>query len=325
MNYTDTHRRHPGGRVPARGATGAPTRNSARRLLFDQAALRQPQRRQPRLRARRLPLHRHRRRRQRRRPARQRPEPRTPCSARSCASTSTAARRAARTRIPPTTRSRGRRARREIYAYGLRNPWRFSFDRDTRRPLDRRRRPGRDRGGRLPGQGRGARRQLRLERLRGPLAATTAARGARPAADAAGAPQYTHAEGCSVTGGYVYRGTKVPALAGPLRLRRLLLRQGVEHARRPQARRRPRGDRPPRRHALQRDVVRRGRSPATSTCSPAARSTASPAASAAPCRRGPAVERLGRGAPAAAAVARRGRRRGRARRDRRFPRWSPSR
>ena len=51
-----------------------------------------------------------------------------------------------------------RRPRRDL-GYGLRNPWRFSFDRHDRRPADRRRRPGPVRGGRLsrrsPDAGRG--------------------------------------------------------------------------------------------------------------------------------------------------------------------------
>jgi glucose/arabinose dehydrogenase len=55
-------------------------------------------------------------------------------------------------------------ARPEIWAYGLRNPWRFSFDRATN--------------------------DLYIA-------------------------EYTHAEGgCSVTGGYVYRGTQYPAMQG---------------------------------------------------------------------------------------------------------------
>ena len=41
------------------------------------------------------------------------------------------------------TRTSASRARNEIWQRGLRNPWRFSFDRADRRPADRRRRPGR--------------------------------------------------------------------------------------------------------------------------------------------------------------------------------------
>ena len=53
------------------------------------------------------------------------------CSARSCGSTRGSA-AAARTRSPARNPFRGRPgARGEIYAYGLRNPWRFSFDRAT--------------------------------------------------------------------------------------------------------------------------------------------------------------------------------------------------
>ena len=83
-----------------------------------------------------------------------------------------------------------------------------------RRHLDRGRRPERHRGGRLPPARRRARastsggtpsRAARPSTAAGPC---RAARRWRPVA------QYTHDEGCSITGGYVYRGTRVPALRG---------------------------------------------------------------------------------------------------------------
>jgi glucose/arabinose dehydrogenase len=100
----------------------------------------------------------------------------------------------------------------EVYSYGLRNPWGFSFDRvrgdiwigdvgeNDIEEVDFRRRGG-ARGvnfgwnafeGRSPFDG-------------GPV------QGRAPVRPVA---QYTHADGCSITGGYVYRGTRAPALRG---------------------------------------------------------------------------------------------------------------
>lgn len=100
----------------------------------------------------------------------------------------------------------------EIVAVGLRNPWRYSFDRKTGdlwigdvgqgevEEIDRWQRPGRElvnfgwdvyEGSRSFEQ-----KPLGPGRLIQPVA------------------EYTHARGCSVTGGYVYRGKALPRLAG---------------------------------------------------------------------------------------------------------------
>jgi glucose/arabinose dehydrogenase len=104
----------------------------------------------------------------------------------------------------------------EIWMTGLRNPWRFGFDRDTgdlwvadvgqneieevtRLPAD------------PAGTGRGA--NLGWPFLEG----TQPYRGEPPAGVALVDPitEYDHGDGsCSVTGGYVYRGSAIPALRG---------------------------------------------------------------------------------------------------------------
>jgi hypothetical protein len=103
----------------------------------------------------------------------------------------------------------------EIWSYGLRNPWRFSFDRVT---------------GDLYVGDVG---QDRIEEIDVVTSDKDAGRGANfgwrimegsscysPAAgcDVSGKVlptlEYTHAEGCSVTGGHVYRGQAIPALVG---------------------------------------------------------------------------------------------------------------
>ena len=100
----------------------------------------------------------------------------------------------------------------EVYLYGLRNPWRFSFDPETRLLW-------------IADVGQGAYEEIdRID----PAAAAGAnlgwnvMEGAHCFADAACSPdglviplaEYGHDQGCSVTGGYVYRGSAIDGLWG---------------------------------------------------------------------------------------------------------------
>jgi glucose/arabinose dehydrogenase len=103
----------------------------------------------------------------------------------------------------------------EIWASGLRNPWRFSFDRltgdlwigdvgqGTIEEIDRARA--------VDGGGRGANYGWNvMEGTR----CFSPAKGCRQTGLTLPIAQYGHGHGCAVSGGYVYRGTAQPALAG---------------------------------------------------------------------------------------------------------------
>jgi glucose/arabinose dehydrogenase len=106
-------------------------------------------------------------------------------------------------------------ARPEIWAYGLRNPWRFSFDRASGdlwigdvgqydwEEIDHvAARNGRD-------AGKGA--NFGWNRLEG----THPYRGNAPSGVVAPVHETSHGDGaCAGVGGYVYRGTKIPGLTG---------------------------------------------------------------------------------------------------------------
>jgi glucose/arabinose dehydrogenase len=101
-------------------------------------------------------------------------------------------------------------ARGEIWAYGLRNPWRFSFDRETgdlwiadvgqnaQEEID------------YAAAGTGAGANYGWNRLEG----TAPFEGAAPPDAVAPLFTYPTSDGCSIVGGYVYRGQAIPALRG---------------------------------------------------------------------------------------------------------------
>jgi glucose/arabinose dehydrogenase len=98
----------------------------------------------------------------------------------------------------------------EIWAYGLRNPWRFSFDRAT--------------GDLYIGDvGGGAREEIDRQPAHSPggenygwniFEGTQCSSACDSITSVAPIAEYAHDVGCSVTGGYVYRGARQPSIGG---------------------------------------------------------------------------------------------------------------
>jgi glucose/arabinose dehydrogenase len=101
----------------------------------------------------------------------------------------------------------------EVFSIGLRNPWRFSFDRQGGdlyiADVGQNEREEVDVSTAASGGGRGL--NYGWNRMEGTACYSSGC-------DRTGLTlpviDYTHADGCSITGGYVYRGAAVPALAG---------------------------------------------------------------------------------------------------------------
>ena len=115
--------------------------------------------------------------------------------------------------IPPSNPFVGQGMRREIWSYGLRNPWRFSFDRATGdlwiadvgqgtwEEIDFQ--PATSIGGENYG----------WRRMEGTHCFNPSTN-CNPGNLVLPVIEYDHGVGCSVTGGYVYRGTRSPRLIG---------------------------------------------------------------------------------------------------------------
>ncbi len=98
----------------------------------------------------------------------------------------------------------------QIWAYGLRNPWRFSFDAGTGAVVIAD--VGQNEWEEIDWVAAGTKPPLNFE---WPLReGTHEFDGAQPAGGIQPILEYPHDGRCSITGGYVYRGTKVPDLVG---------------------------------------------------------------------------------------------------------------
>jgi glucose/arabinose dehydrogenase len=113
--------------------------------------------------------------------------------------------------IPPGNPFLGRpEVRPEIWAYGLRNPWRYAFDRATGDLY-------------IADVGQNALEEINFQPAGSPggenygwnlYEGSRAYEGGPAEGLIMPVAEYSHAEGCSVTGGYVYRGPGLPALDG---------------------------------------------------------------------------------------------------------------
>jgi glucose/arabinose dehydrogenase len=117
--------------------------------------------------------------------------------------------------VPSTNPYVGRFGLDQIWSRGLRNPWRFSFDRLTGDlwigDVGQDRYEEIDRARRASGGGRGVNfgwRVLEGRACYNPSSGCSTTGKQMPIA------VYSHTLGCSVTGGYVYRGTRYPVLVG---------------------------------------------------------------------------------------------------------------
>jgi glucose/arabinose dehydrogenase len=116
-------------------------------------------------------------------------------------------------RNPSTNPYVGRSGDDRIWARGLRNPWKFSFDRTTGDlwigDVGQDRYEEIDRATKASGLGRARNYGWRVMEGR---ACYRPSSGCSTSGKTMPLAVYTHGNGCSVTGGYVYRGTKYPAM-----------------------------------------------------------------------------------------------------------------